>query len=463
MYSFLKNGVEREKELGKLLSQTYDYSSVAKAISLIPLETFKSTIFQNQIAGHQFLTSASRSSHLGVIQQHNLAAHSLVSSIGLFSKGFMHEQLLANSRGVAEAIQTIYVRDAINIATKLNHQNRGLIGNINIDFDVTRFSRVAIEAEAARLRTHGHWLSMQAVLPNLGHIRYQSIPQFAAVGLLSRNELLTDRLLSPQHTFSAFVEHTSGLLRKAKNAQDIGILEHSLELADSQLAESTVSLMGLIDFPENTFEISEPRKLTLPFVQQEELLIGGQHSNGSNGSSELIYIAPSTIVTITVRKLLSLASQCNEAGKIISGEEIFKPTTRLLEVWGDLPWILPSDKRGFGEFIDCLYFLFYEGAGKDKLRFLSSHGGSIDDNDDICSLIWCIKHLRNKWIRHDADHGSDKDIRKSWSSLSDQLKWLGLNHLPTEERHFRHMHIQLLNRSVIFLETLLAKLTEARD
>jgi hypothetical protein len=151
-----------------------------------------------------------------------------------------------------------------------------------------------------------------------------------------------------------------------------------------------------------------------------------------------------------------LIVQCNEAAKIAGKEEFFKPTTRLLEAFADAPWIAPVDKQTLGEFIDCLFFALYEGAGDDKLRFLTANGGVLERED--CDFIWCVKHLRNKWLRHDADHGKDKDIKKSWDDLAAKFSWLELGHLPFLPEHFSHLHVQILQRAEAFLISILEKL-----
>ncbi|MHC5727616.1 MAG: hypothetical protein ACYT04_48490 [Nostoc sp.] len=138
-------------------------------------------------------------------------------------------------------------------------------------------------------------------------------------------------------------------------------------------------------------------------------------------------------------------------------KEMFKPTTKLIEACTNLHWIIPQNKSSFADFIDCFYFTFYEGAGKDNLRFLIKHGGVLDEKAD-CDFIWCIKHLRNKWLRHDADHGKETDIKKSWKDLSDKFKWLGINHTPIREEHFRKLHRSLLKEAESFLEKILEKL-----
>ena len=127
-----------------------------------------------------------------------------------------------------------------------------------------------------------------------------------------------------------------------------------------------------------------------------------------------------------------------------------------MTVFNDLPWLSSTDRARFADVVDCLYFIFYEGAGKDNLRFLDKHGGPLTDGD--CDLIWCIKHLRNKWSRHDADHGKEKDIQKSWAELAAKFRWLGLAEHPTDARHFQQLHYQLLVLAEDFLACILSKL-----
>jgi hypothetical protein len=91
-------------------------------------------------------------------------------------------------------------------------------------------------------------------------------------------------------------------------------------------------------------------------------------------------------------------------------------------------------------------------------RFLTEHGGVLEGSD--CDFIWCIKHLRNKWLRHDPDHGKESDIRKSWKEVSDKFIWLGLNHTPIQEKDFRLLHRFLLKEAESFLKKLLEKLIE---
>ncbi len=89
---------------------------------------------------------------------------------------------------------------------------------------------------------------------------------------------------------------------------------------------------------------------------------------------------------------------------------------------------------------------------------MNDNGGVLDAASD-CDFIWCIKHLRNKWLRHDADHGKGADIKKSWQDLSAKFNALGLEHAPVTKQHFRHLHRSLLRQAEAFLSKILEKLT----
>ena len=100
--------------------------------------------------------------------------------------------------------------------------------------------------------------------------------------------------------------------------------------------------------------------------------------------------------------------------------------------------------------------MLYESAGKDHLRFLTE--GYLREEE--CTIIWAIKHLRNKYLRHDPDHGKLSDIRKSWQDLSAKLALLGLSHLPASINDYRYLQQKLLQEVEQFLKRLLSNLIE---
>lgn len=279
-----------------------------------------------------------------------------------------------------------------------------------------------------------------------------TLRRVSELGPLTQQPLLFSRLLAPSNALSSFAERTYSLMKDVTDGRVLRALDASLMLANTQHFANIAAFTAIrLDHMDNAV-VSSPRNLATPFVQQEELLALPEFDDDE--SIELIVSqSPAAQASEVARAVLTLTTTCNKASNVKGLKEIFKPTTRVMEVFADFPWLTPQNEKAFGEFIDCLYFLAYEGAGDDKLRFLQKHGGPLSDAD--CQVIWCIKALRNKWLRHDPDHGKDTDIEKSRKLLSTNFQWLGLPGYPRSSSDFRKLHERLLKEMEEFLSKLL--------
>ncbi|MBG1268875.1 hypothetical protein [Nostoc sp. WHI] len=280
--------------------------------------------------------------------------------------------------------------------------------------------------------------------------------QIQELNLFSKHPALVQSLLKPSRVYTDFVEKTYQRLEQSPSEKFDWALETSLHLAEDQLLTATELLVNIIAVPEDEELALREIDLLLPIVQQDELITIVESCEEEDEES-LILLSPAAQASAQVNRIWKLIVQCNEVMQTKEQKEMFKPTTKLIEACTNLHWIIPQNKLSFANFIDYFYFTFYEGAGKDNLRFLIKHGGVLDEKTD-CDFIWCIKHLRNKWLRHDADHGKETDIKKSWKDLSDKFKWLGINHTPIREEDFRKLHRSLLKEAESFLEKILEKL-----
>lgn len=277
------------------------------------------------------------------------------------------------------------------------------------------------------------------------------------IGLLVQRETLSARMLEASNAYALFVKDTTERLAAATSPNIAARLRGSLNLAEYQLIGISDAINSFVEMPEDNEEPDNVRILDAPYKQQDEIL-RGKFVQDENDTTALITVSLTAQTAQRGRRVLELVTQCNEAGKTSAlSVEFFKPTTRLMTVFCDLPWLSATDRLRFYDVVDCLYFIFYEGAGKDNLRFLDKNGGPLTDLD--CDFIWCVKHLRNKWSRHDADHGKEKDIKKSWAELTAKFRWLGLAEHPTEPHHFKLLHHQLLKLAEDFLLLILSKLT----
>ena len=156
--------------------------------------------------------------------------------------------------------------------------------------------------------------------------------------------------------------------------------------------------------------------------------------------------------TDIAQSIQRLLITCNRAKKIDGKDAIFKYTDKFVEAIVTLSRINSGDEHSLGDLVDALYLLVYEGAGKDKLRFLCDFGGPLKSQD--CEFVWHLKHLRNKWLRHDIEHGNEKSIKRSWKELKEALDFFGLAELPTDIEEFKYLHLNILRNAEFFLTSM---------
>jgi hypothetical protein len=274
------------------------------------------------------------------------------------------------------------------------------------------------------------------------------------IGLLIQREGLSARLLEAPGAFAEFVRHTMEHLAADPAPEAAVRLRASLTLAEQQLLDMADTAIGFLGVPDDEEEPDAKRVLNAPFTQQKELL-ACQQAVDERETDALALVSCTAQTVQRGLRVLELVTQCNEAGKTSAcGVKIFKPTTRMLTAFADLPWISSTDRSLFADLVDCLYVIFYEGAGRDKLRFLDKYGGPLTETD--CDLIWCIKHLRKRFKQPDADHEKEKGNWNSWMDLA-SFRLLGLDVQPTEPRYSQLLHYKLLVSAENFLERLLSK------
>ena len=102
--------------------------------------------------------------------------------------------------------------------------------------------------------------------------------------------------------------------------------------------------------------------------------------------------------------ICELIFHINQFSQRESGEYIFKPTNKSFYASYIIPNKLANSEHDFGEVIDCLYFLLYEGSGN------ASRLTKILMEDEL-GILWTLKHIR-LGLRHDVEHGQDKEIKK---------------------------------------------------
>ncbi len=160
-------------------------------------------------------------------------------------------------------------------------------------------------------------------------------------GLASLRDGLASRLLQSSRVYTEFVQTTVDRLGITHDLAVQKALRGSLVLTENQLVGTADVLCNVVLAPEDEEAESEVRPLSAPYLQQEELVAVRE----TDDEEDHVLLARKSSVAQTVglaREMLTLVARCNEASKTAGSAEIFKPTTRLLEVFADMPWLVAS-------------------------------------------------------------------------------------------------------------------------
>jgi hypothetical protein len=265
--------------------------------------------------------------------------------------------------------------------------------------------------------------------------------------LLDSHPQFSNRLLEPYNRYSEFARQTLERFKEDVHPNEKRALDGSLILAEKQIVSAADLLRESVVQPVDLDASIAPPIIDIFDVQQKELLKTG-NIQVDQGYLDLLKLSPTAALSQKAREVTERVILCNRNAKLLDDEEIFTPTTSFLEAQNNLGWITVEDNFSLGNLVDCLYIMLYEAAGAGTLRY----GKFVDD--EACSIIWAIKHLRNKLLRHDPDHGDESGQRKSWRELSNSLSKLSASSLPRTREDFQRLHRRLLDEVDAFLQEL---------
>ena len=161
------------------------------------------------------------------------------------------------------------------------------------------------------------------------------------IGVLAQREILSARLFEPPRVYAEFVRDTTDRLAADPTPEMAARLRAGLNLAGYQLQGIADAVSGFVEVPDDDEQPDAARVLDAPSLQRGELLTSGLIENEVDEEA-LTNASPTARTVRKARQVLELVTQCNEAGKTSSiGVEIFKPTTRLMTVFSELPWLCP--------------------------------------------------------------------------------------------------------------------------
>lgn len=309
----------------------------------------------------------------------------------------------------------------------------------------------ASEASAAkRIRSNELILASTAsanyVDAILGHL--------AADGNLSTRPDFARKLLAPSIDFANFANRAL----EPRNSARTFLTSGSLRIAQVQL-DAFAGLVPLV-LPTTLDRLPLPprRRCNLFDLQQEELTASEPVQEGEQDISSLLEQSDRAQAAAQAFGVGELVVRCNDLALFGGATEIFKPTTRFSLALLHLAFIVPVDERSLKDFVDGLYFVFYEAPGKDNLRFTAANGGPLEEADPVCKFVWVVKHLRNSWARHDVDHGKESEVRRKRQSLAEDFRWLGVRGLPVSQADYKAFHAALLGRAHEFVLELARRL-----
>jgi len=230
-------------------------------------------------------------------------------------------------------------------------------------------------------------------------------------------------------------------------------IEQAILLGDAELRATNETILA---FAASDVEliVPPPRRLYAPQLHRIELR-RMQDDLEDADVEDLLVALPSGQLVLLAREVINLVIQINEVRTIAGEGSMFKQTDRVMRVCCELPFAVALTRSTFADFIDDLYWLFYEAPGAGSLRYLTAHGGPLADDD--CEIVFVIKRLRN-FYRHDPEHGSDREIEKKFEAIAADLAAHGFNALPRTRDHYRRLQRVVLEEVAAFLRMLHDKL-----
>lgn len=366
------------------------------------------------------------------------------------------EEVRAESKRVAELIVRIQGQSLEQLAAPLRDQQRLLESAVR-GLDVWRYSEEMTEAQR---RLHRSFTLTSAALRS-----FQLPSEAMKANLAAVSEVVT-RYLAAEAARARFfalrpvwelVGFSQSVLERVAEEEDgcpaADAAGRVIEAATIETTASTDLIVSLLETVKSVWFPSEPVPPTWPTfnlfsVQSSEVdgLVQARYAPRQIDITAL----PSSVAARLARALGQLIVEINSISELSAKEAVFKPTTRLFERGGSLPFLIAVDRATFDEFSTSLYQLLYEGSGCAQRILAYLDKGS-------CGALWAVVDLR-KWAQHDIDHGDQPKVRKTRSLVRTHFQGLIGKVLPQTPGDFRTAQMRLLDRLVRMLRQLKAKL-----
>lgn len=268
-------------------------------------------------------------------------------------------------------------------------------------------------------------------------------------GIAERNPLLAERLFAPYEAYTRFAQASLESLQRATKPHQ-ALLSAALTFGATEITASAAIIEHTLDeewSDESALLIDPPRPNAFRQLRTEVRLI---EVRGDATPAELVMLSGTADLMASGRRFAALVPECNTIAEVGGLEQIFSYTSTLVESLQALPFSVATDRDSLARVVDALYFVLYEGAGSTSLRYLAE--GLLTREE--CTVVWRLKHLRNKWLRHDPERGDPGDVRRNRTALREALSGLGLHTTPRRRDDYVLLHRSLMNGAIDMLELL---------
>lgn len=165
--------------------------------------------------------------------------------------------------------------------------------------------------------------------------------------------------------------------------------------------------------------------------------------SGAAGGRHAAMGGMSDPLAATATEIRSQIYRVNKAYSARHGEDLFKATNETSNAMNVLH-VAVTGRREYGELIDALYFLVYEGSGACKRL-----------GDPPPEFAMDVKFLRTA-LRHDVDHGDEKDVAKKMKRAGKAFAKYSSKQTPEEcgEEELVAAQVKLLAKCLEMLKSL---------
>jgi hypothetical protein len=235
------------------------------------------------------------------------------------------------------------------------------------------------------------------------------------------------------------VDSASVLLSKMSSRLEIFDLMYPAPIGDEEYFQPVTMY---IPMPRHSESVASP--VVNIYVELTSELAEVDFSDEALDVEGLVFRSNSAQVVDLGSQILRLVYELNVESEREGRPALFKPTSKMYPACGIVSTRVAADEASFGEVVDQLYFLLYEGSGY-AARLLERCL-----NDHLAAL-WRLKDLRTG-IRHDIDHGDNRSIKKKNREIGEAYRSLVGVVIPRSRADWISAQVALYRQLVDMLE-----------